>query len=447
MVVKHYCIVGMGSRGLSMYAHDLVDRYQDVARLTGICDINPGRVAHAQAELGGAVPGFTDFDQMLDTVPVDVVIVTTKDSTHDQYIVQALRRGKDVITEKPMTMTAEKCRRILRAERDTGRNVRVTFNYRYAPYKTKVKELLRSGIVGEVHSVEFRWYLDTVHGADYFRRWHAQKENSGGLFVHKATHHFDLINWWLDQEPEEVMAMGSRHYYRPERQPRHGSRCAECGVQDDCAFYLDLGKDPQLNALYRKQEHYDHYYRDGCVFSPTIDIEDTMSALIRYPNGVQVTYALTAATPFEGWQVAFNGSLGRLEAFEPEAMVVQPDTTNFAERQRREVRRSVDWRLASAGEEASVEDLQIRFYPLFGGVETLTVPRPQGGHGGGDRRLKDHLFRGVGSDPLGHAAGSRAGAMSLLVGVAANQSMRERRAVRIADLLTDTESPDQDGGA
>lgn len=439
MVVKNYCIVGVGSRGLSMYARDLVERYQDVARLTGVGDINPGRVAHAQAQLGGKVPGFTDFDQMLDAVPVDVVIVTTKDSTHDEYIVRALKRGKDVITEKPMTMSAEKCRRILRAERETGRNVRVTFNYRYAPYKTKVKELLRSGIVGEVHSVEFRWYLDTVHGADYFRRWHAHKENSGGLLVHKATHHFDLINWWLDLEPEEVMAMGSRHYYRPERQPGHGPNCGECQVRERCAFYLDLGEDPQLNALYRENEHYDHYHRDGCVFSPDIDIEDTMSALIRYPEGIQVTYALTAATPFEGWQVAFNGSRGRLEAFEPETMVVRPDQTRFSDRQSREVRRGVDWRRASDDDYPSLDELQIRFYPLFGGVEVMSMPRPGGGHGGGDRRLKDDLFRGVGADPLGHAAGSRAGAMSLLVGVAANQSMIERRAVRIADLLADPE--------
>ena len=435
--MKNYCIVGAGSRGLSMFAQDLVGHYRDVARLTGLADINPGRVAHACRVLGSGVEGFTDFDEMLDRVPCDVVIVTTKDATHDDFIVRAMRRGKDVITEKPMTTDAAKCRRILATERETGQNLRVTFNYRYAPYKTEVKRLLRSGIVGEIHSVEFRWFLDTVHGADYFRRWHRKKENSGGLLVHKATHHFDLINWWLDLEPESVAAMGSRHYYVPSRKPGHGKRCAECAIADSCEFYLDLGADPALRALYQENEHFDQYYRDGCVFSEEIDIEDTMSVLIRYPREIQVTYALTAATSFEGWQVAFNGSLGRLEAFEPEHFVTEPLSQNFAERSQSAIRRSVDWRMAGEGASPNVENLSIKFYPLFGGVQTFEVAHQSQGHGGGDRRLKDHLFRGVQEDPLGHAAGSRAGAMSILVGVAANQSMVQGRFVRIDDLLHD----------
>ncbi|MCL4520609.1 MAG: Gfo/Idh/MocA family oxidoreductase [Firmicutes bacterium] len=435
--MTNYCIVGAGSRGLSMFAEDLVGHYQDVARLTAIADINPGRVNHALQVLGSGVKGFTDFDEMLDTAPCDVVIVTTKDATHDEFIVKAMSRGKDVISEKPMTTDAAKCRSILAAERETGRNLRVTFNYRYAPYKTEVKRLLQEGIVGDVQSVEFRWFLDTVHGADYFRRWHSQKKNSGGLLVHKATHHFDLINWWLDLEPQEVVAMGARQYYLPSRMPGHGKRCSECHLTQSCEFYLDLDADPKLRALYRENEHFDQYYRDGCVFSEDIDIEDTMSVLIRYPKNIQVTYGLTAATAFEGWQVAFNGSLGRLEAFEPECFVAKTEARNFKERSRSSVRRAVDWRQATAEDAPDVQNLAVKFYPLFGGVKTFEVTHQSQGHGGGDRRLKDHLFRGVKEDPMGHAAGSRAGAMSILVGVAANQSMAERRLVRIEDLLNE----------
>jgi len=107
----NYCIVGTGSRGFSMYAKTIVNDYQDVARLTGICDINVGRANYVKDELGTDVPAFTDFNTMLDSVACDVVIVTTVDATHDDYIVRALGHGKDVITEKPMTMAADKCRR------------------------------------------------------------------------------------------------------------------------------------------------------------------------------------------------------------------------------------------------------------------------------------------------------------------------------------------------
>src|SRR5690606_27335789 len=189
-------------RGTGMFAVPLVKEYSDVAEVVGICDINPKRLELAREEMGGNVKTFTDFDRMLDEVDCDAVIVTTKDSTHHEFIVKALERGKDAITEKPMTIDDEKCRQILAAEERSGRKVKVTFNYRYAPYQTRVKELIKQRVIGDVLSVDFHWYLDTMHGADYFRRWHRQKANSGGLFVHKATHHFDLVNWFLDDEPD-----------------------------------------------------------------------------------------------------------------------------------------------------------------------------------------------------------------------------------------------------
>ncbi|HHY99238.1 MAG TPA: Gfo/Idh/MocA family oxidoreductase, partial [Firmicutes bacterium] len=116
-----------------MYARPMVKDYSDVAELTGLCDVNPRRMEVARSWIGRDIPGFTDFDEMLDKVPCDVVIVTSKDSTHHEYIIKALRRGKDVITEKPMTIDAEKCRAILAAERESKGHITVTFNYRFTP--------------------------------------------------------------------------------------------------------------------------------------------------------------------------------------------------------------------------------------------------------------------------------------------------------------------------
>ena len=99
------------------------------------------------------------------------------DRFHHEYIIRSLEAGCDVITEKPMTIDDVRCRAILEAEKRTGRRVIVTFNYRFAPYVTRVKELLREGVIGKVLSVDFEWILDTRHGADYFRRWHRRKEN------------------------------------------------------------------------------------------------------------------------------------------------------------------------------------------------------------------------------------------------------------------------------
>lgn len=153
---------------------------------------------------------------------VDRVIVTTPDVFHADYVVAALEAGADAVVEKPLTTTEDGVRRIADAVERTGRDVLVTFNYRYAPRNSALKQLIASGEIGDVTSVHFEWLLDTAHGADYFRRWHRQKENSGGLLVHKSSHHFDLVNWWISGIPTRVFASGGLRFYGAENAAARG---------------------------------------------------------------------------------------------------------------------------------------------------------------------------------------------------------------------------------
>jgi len=130
--------------------------------------------------------------------------------------------------------------------------------------------------------------------------------------VHKATHHFDLLNWYLASDPSEVAAFGSlRHYGR--NGPFRGERCRTCPHTAQCKFYFDVSKDPLLEMLYEDPSRLDGYVRDACVFREEIDIPDTMTATIRYANDVQVAYSVNTYMPIEGFHLAFNGKGGRLE--------------------------------------------------------------------------------------------------------------------------------------
>jgi predicted dehydrogenase len=200
---KRYALVGTGGRA-KMFIDAIVGAYQNNAVMVGLCDLSQTRMDwHNQqiAEAFDAAPIATysadNFDRMVAETKPDTIIVTSMDSTHHLYINRAMELGCDAISEKPMTIDATKARSIFETIERTGRSLRVTFNYRYAPVSTKVRELLMQGIIGRPLHVNFQWVLDTFHGADYFRRWHREKDKSGGLMVHKATHHFDLINWWL----------------------------------------------------------------------------------------------------------------------------------------------------------------------------------------------------------------------------------------------------------
>ena len=161
-------------------------------------------------------------------------------------------------------------------------------------------------------SVHFEWLLDTVHGADYFRRWHRKLENSGGLLIHKATHHFDMVNWFIEQDPVAINAYGTRRFYGPTRDER-SERCLTCKYKESCKFYLDITQ-PHYKELYLDCEDVDGYYRDRCIFSEEINIYDSMSLNVKYSGGAIMSYSLTAHSPYEGYKLSINGTGGRLEA-------------------------------------------------------------------------------------------------------------------------------------
>jgi predicted dehydrogenase len=300
----------------------------------------------------------------------------------------------------------------------------VGFNYRYSPPRTLLKQVLMSGITGHVKSVTFEWQLDTHHGADYFRRWHRNKENSGGLFVHKATHHFDLLYWWLGTVPRRVNAWGQRVVYRPDIGDAvglegRGERCGDCSVYSRCGFRLDMAAD---DHLYANNEKYDGYARDTCVFSAEIDIEDSMQAQIEYDNGVIANYSLTAYSPCEGYRVVFNGTRGRAELVNVERAAVPPD--------------------GSLVKPAMPEENRIVVQPHFQRTYHLAMPKAEGTHGGGDKAMLRQLFCGASNDEYGHVADDRAGVWSAMVGIAANVSMTKGMPVELAELVPDVPHPE-----
>lgn len=398
-------MVGTGHRGTGMWGRDVVRTYGEKVKFVGLCDINPGRLEFAKVHMKVDSPVFTDFDEMLKKTSPDLVIVTTVDATHNYFIVKALNAGIDVITEKPLTTDEVKLKEILDAERRSGKKVIVTFNYRYSPHRSKIKELLQQGRIGQVTSVDFNWYLDVYHGADYFRRWHRLREKSGTLLVHKSTHHFDLLNWWLDSDPATVNAYGELEFYGKNHSFR-STVCRGCPFRQKCGFFFDITNDERLMALYPANEKYDGYVRDGCVWKEDIDIYDKMSVQIKYMNNVHVTYSLTTYSPYEGYRIAFNGTEGRLEAW-------------IHERQ--------PWPKENYDE--------IMITDNFGKMENIRIAEQTGGHGGGDDRMKNEIFLPERQDdPLHRAAGLRDGALSVLIGISARKSIETGIPVKIADL-------------
>lgn len=416
---KKYAVAGASSRALNMF----LQPFEENAELGEIVALFSNNAKSAQQITGKveglSIPIYNDFDRMITEKKPDVVIVTTIDKLHHVYIIRAMELGCDVITEKPLTIDEEKANAILETKRKTGKNLTITFNFRFVPYNQKVKELISSGVIGDIKFVQLEYLNDYTHGSSYFRRWHGQLENSGSLLITKGTHYFDLVNWWINQQPTEVSAMGTQSIFGPKRQKR-GERCLTCEHKDSCEYYWDITTDHFSTDLYLKTEKETGYIRDKCVFSEDNDIWDAMTVNVKYDGGALMSMSICVYAPYEGWRISFTGTKGRLEAEEFR-------TGAYSETDKQIIRvihrdNSFEEHLVDKNEVKIEDDTGIANYTLLG-------------HNGGDVVLRRMLFIGDVPDRHNQMAGIKDALSSLLTGVAAVKSIQNRKEIKISDLL------------
>ena len=418
-MTKRIAIAGTGTRALN-FADGIIQRCQGHSELVGLYDLNDKRMEGFCELIDRKIPSYTDFELMLKEREPDTLMICTTDKAHPELVEMAFAHDLDAVVEKPLAMNRAGLERVKAAEEKYGRKVMVTFNMRFAPYSAKIKELLLEKPIGEIKTVSAEWFIDKTHGIEYFHRWHNRMENGGGLLVHKATHNFDLLNWFLDDVPEEVFAYGSLQQYGAAG-PYHGPNCRQCEHNQECwaamksnLFDEDLnpGSDGDIfNKIYFDAEKVDGYLRDQCCFDPGIDIYDTMNAVIKYKGGVQVSYALNAYSPWQGYRIIFTGTEGRMEVGTVHTGT-RPENFNGHD--------TIRIIRGTTRQDITMEEIAL---------EMDKTP-----HGGGDYLMFDKLFGGVKDDPLGQVAGFKAGADSAFVGICANESIEQNAPVKIPQL-------------
>lgn len=412
MAKKKYCVVGASGRSTTMYVQPLVEEHSDFGTLAAIMDINIGRAKTVAEEFGGGCPAYDDFDKMIEEIKPDALLICCTDYVHAKYIVKGLELGLEVFSEKPMCINEEQVEEILEAEEKYNNHIGVCFNMRYYPTVMMAKKLLDEGVIGEIYTANLDWNLarpqiNSGHGASYYHRWNAEMEKSGGLLITKATHHFDMANWLIGQTPVRVAAFGKLNVYGPKHAPFQGIRCKTCAHADECEFKRTYSDEAEM--LFGRNEQIDGYFADQCVYRDAINIYDTMAITVDYDGGAVLAYTESSASAYEGWKMMLNGSKGRMEInFYDKNNGLRPDE-------------QFDF---------------IRILDMNNNVTTYPMPAPKvGSHGGSDPALRKVLFEGAEPEIPSQKATSREGAYSILIGAAANRSIKEGRMIALKDLL------------
>ena len=417
---KRYAVVGISNRAIGMFMDKIINIYKEHAKLVAMLDIDRNRMGNYNFTRKLDIPIFSanQFETMIVTTKPDAVIVACQDYLHDKYIIEALKHDVDVISEKPLTIDEHKCAAIFAAEKASKGKVTVTFNYRYTAFSTKIRELIETGKIGKVVSVDLNWYLDTYHGASYFRRWNRLRECSGGLNIHKSCHHLDLVQWWIGQKAEEVFAYGTCNFYGPEGihnplkpdQVGDGRTCPTCDIRNKCKYYMRWFREEYRNcSQLAKMTTYENYSQEQCIFDPAINIEDTYSAVIKFDGGAFLNYTLNASVPYEGFRLGVNGTEGRIEFKEIHA----PSRLPFPE----------------------PPECSITYIPMFGGREQIDVINLGGGHAGADPLLTDELF--IGPDALTtvqRQADLKDGIEAVLAGLSIFKSIQEGKPISVQSM-------------
>lgn len=373
-------IAGLGSRGKDTYART-AKLFPDKMEIVAVADIDPEKVREAAEEY--QVPKRTCFlsaEEMLEQEKLaDAMVIATQDRQHVEHAVTALKKGYDLLLEKPVSPDLEECRRLVRTAEECGRKVVICHVLRYTPFYTTLKEIIDSGRVGEMVSVMALENVGWWHHAHSFVRGNWRNSNlSSPMILQKCCHDMDILLWLTGKTCKSVSSFGDTYLFRKERMPKGAAeRClGGCAVKAECPFdaekiYLDHKKygarcgnqEWPLNVLtqHPTEESIMDALLSGpygrCVYACDNNVVDHQIVNLNMTDGSTISLTMCGFTKEIGRYTKFMGTKGEIVADMSENII---QITEF-------------------GKETEV-------------VDVSKLGKDLSGHGGGDNRLVEDFL-------------------------------------------------------
>jgi len=274
-------IIGCGGRGYGMFGR--MDAFKIDHKLVAVADPATVKIQKILQDDGHKETTlYADADEMLDNEQLDGVMVGTRCSLHAQMALKVLKRNIPLFLEKPIATNYEDLDALVRARGETKAPVVVSFPLRVTPLVQAAREILDSGKIGTVEHVQA--WNNVPYGNAYYQMWYRDENETGGLFLQKATHDFDYINYLLNSDPQWISAVKSKRIFTGDKP--EGLYCKDCDELEDCP-------DGPYNAFYTRADtkEVDRDSTLQCCFAKDTGNEDSGSALIEYESGMHVSYS------------------------------------------------------------------------------------------------------------------------------------------------------------
>jgi predicted dehydrogenase len=395
-------IIGAGLRGYYILkSFKIAEKASAVAEITAIADINSERMENAQQFFGSPLEMFTDYKDMLNSPAIDAVIIVTPDFSHKEISLPSIKSNKHVLVDKPLEISTANALAIYDAAQESDKIVQIGFNLRFDPTLQKVKELIVDGAIGEIRMLDIREFYQG--GATFFQRWNRFKKYSGGMFITKGSHDFDVLNWLAQALPRNVMASGGLSEFKPETLKRRvadvntGDSCPECEAKSVCPGFIDFTKN-EFYEIYGESKAIDgNRPYTICKYKSEKDTHDNAVAIVEYDNDIRATMTQCFFTPITTRRLTVIGDRGILDA-------------------------DIDSRKITICQRPS------------GDVINYDIPEAEGGHGGADPKLLDNFVTEIKTNKCDKRRLAY-GVLSVALGEAAERSKDESRIVTIDEVI------------
>ncbi len=389
-------IIGCGSRGRGAYGKTMFAR-KDEFKIVSLCDINQRILEIAkntfEVEDGNC---FTDSELFFEKKRADVLVLATQDRDHVSMCVKALSLGYDVLLEKPISPIESELYQLLEAQKKYGGKVIVCHVLRYAPAFVKIKQIIDSGVIGKIVTIDWTEQVAYWHQAHSFVRgnWRNDEQTSP-MIMQKCCHDLDMLQYYASSKCESVYSVGDLAFFNRENQPEGAAdRCQDCKFISTCPYsaelvyvkqFVDIGSvtgwpfdvvdltRPITVESLRKAYQSNLYGR--CVFACDNNVVDNQNVFIKFENGIKANLVMTGFTGYAGRKVVIHGTLGEIEMDENRDML----------------------KLSVFGEEKDVYD--VRKSEAFSIKDIIqSSSKDEFGHGGGDEMLVKDFYKALTED-------------------------------------------------